>query len=512
MSQMPKRWCAGARRWTGVALVLSAAASGVTAQPLVDANGFVREEAYDHLRRALSDEDAVYADIEGSRLKTWLEEVVAFSRRSRDDGNRYWGRISGSQYEVMAADWTEAQFRRLGMHDIHRVDFDLGPQWFPIDWDLTASAGDDTLTFVSANPAMGSQTLELDGVEAVWVGLGTAADFAGRDIAGKAVIIQTILAPGQMGNSASWEGATIRAEELGAALILGVWGYGGNFAIWQRTNAFQMVRNDDGTSRYVNQTVSTPGFFLGFEDGRALRDLVAAGEPVTISARVEAETREGLSSPSIFGMLPGTTDETIYVMAHMDGYYDAALDNASGMAVMIGLADHFAGVPMSERRRNIVFIGTAGHHVGAPSALYLRDQGLLDNTALMINCEHIAPTQFIAFNNELRLTNTVSPRRWWVHGSQRLLDITLDAYRTFGVTVIGEMDGRATGEMMAIDKDAPSVQLIRSPEHKHTDGDVPELVPAAGLEAAARAFAKILDKANELDLEELQAAPVRSSR
>ena len=78
MSQMPKRWCAGARRWTGVALVLSAAASGVTAQPLVDANGFVREEAYDHLRRALSDEDAVYADIEGSRLKTWLEEVVAF--------------------------------------------------------------------------------------------------------------------------------------------------------------------------------------------------------------------------------------------------------------------------------------------------------------------------------------------------------------------------------------------------------------------------------------------------
>ena len=512
MSEMPRRRSLRASALTGVAAVMSITSGGAGAQPLVDANGVVREEAYDHLRRALADEDAVYADSEGPRLKTWLEEVVAFSLRSRDDGNRYWGRISGTQYEVMAADWTEAHFRRLGMHDIHRVDFDLGPQWFPIDWDLTASAGDETLTFASANPAMGSSTLALDGVEAVWVGLGTAADFAGRDVAGKAVIIQTILAPGQMGNSASWEGATIRAEEAGAALILGVWGYGGNFAIWQRTNAFQMVRNDDGTSRYVNQTVSTPGFFMGFEDGRKLRDLVAAGEPVTITARVEAETREGLSSPSIFGTLPGMTDENIYVMAHMDGYYDAALDNASGMAVMIGLADHFAGVPMSERRRNIVFIGTAGHHVGSPNAPYLRDQGLLENTALMINCEHIAPTQFVAFNKELRLTNTVSPRRWWVHGSQRLLDITLDAYRTFGVSVIGEMDGRATGEMMAIDKDAPSVQLIRSPEHKHTDGDVPALVPAAGLEAVARAFAKILDGANELDLEALQAAPVRSSR
>ena len=137
---------------------------------------------------------------------------------------------------------------------------------------------------------------------------------------------------------------------------------------------------------------------------------------------------------------------------------------------------------------------------------------MLENTALLLNCEHIAPTQFVAFNTELRRTTTVSPRRWWVHGSDRLLDITLDAYRTFGVSVIGEMDGRATGEMMAIDKEAPSVQLIRSPEHKHTDGDIPALVPAAGLEAVGRAFAKIIDQVNTLDLVELQPAERRSRR
>ncbi len=442
-----------------------------------------------------------------------MNDVVAISRQSRDDGHRYWGRIAGTEYEVLAADWTERHFRRLGMETVHRVDFDLRPQWFPVDWSLTASGGGQQLTFASANPATGSPSFP-QGIEAeaVWVGLGTAADFAGRDVAGKAVIIQTILAPGQMGNSASWEGATIRAEAAGAALIVGIWGYGGNLAVWQSTNAFQMVRNDDGTSRYVSESVDTPGFFMGFEDGRTLRDLVATGQPVTVSARAETETREGLWSPSIYGTLPGTTDETIYVMAHMDGYYDAALDNASGMAVMIGLAEQFARVPDAQRRRNITFIGTAGHHVGSPNAPYLRDQGMLEKAALMLNLEHIAPTQFIAFNNELRLTNTVSPRRWWVHGSSRLLDITLDAYRTFGVTLIGEMDGRATGEMMAIDKDAPSVQLIRSPEHKHTDGDIPALVPAAGLEAVARAFAKIIDQVNTLDLAELQPAPMRSSR
>ena len=77
---------------------------------------------------------------------------------------------------------------------------------------------------------------------------------------------------------------------------------------------------------------------------------------------------------------------------------------------------------------------------------------------------------------------------------------------------LGAMDGRATGEMMAIDKEAPPVQHIRSPEHKHTDWDVPERVPAAGIEAAARAFAKIVDRVNTLDLDELQPARRMSSR
>ena len=42
------------------------------------------------------------------------------------------------------------------------------------------------------------------------------------------------------------------------------------------------------------------------------------------------------------------------------------------------------------------------------------------------------------------------------HGRTKTLtrSITLDAYRTFGVSVIGAMDGRATGGVMAIDKEA----------------------------------------------------------
>ena len=121
----------------------------------------------------------------------------------------------------------------------------------------------------------------------------------------------------------------------------------------------------------------------------------------------------------------------------------------------------------------------------------------------MINCEHIAVSQTLNWQTTLRRSTAVSPKRWFVNGSTRLTDLTLEAYRTLGVSVIGDMDPSATGEMSAIARLAPSVQLIRSPEAKHTDADIRAFVPAVGLEAAGRAFAKIIDGVNQLDRKDL---------
>ena len=89
-------------------------------------------------------------------------------------------------------------------------------------------------------------------------------------------------------------------------------------------------------------------------------------------------------------------------MAHMDGWFDAALDNASGLSTMLTLAEHFAQVPKEKRRRTMIFIGTAGHHVGSPNAIYLRDKraDLLAKTALMINCEHVAVSQTLNWDDQ----------------------------------------------------------------------------------------------------------------
>jgi hypothetical protein len=98
-------------------------------------------------------------------------------------------------------------------------------------------------------------------------------------------------------------------------------------------------------------------------------------------------------------------------------------------------------------------------------------------------------------------------RRWWVYGSDTLAGLALDAYRTFGVAVYHEMEPNASGDMGQASLDAPSVQMIESPAFYHTDHDTPEIVPASGLEAVARAYAKLIDSVNGTDRRNLSAPP-----
>jgi len=158
---------------------------------LLDSNGYVRDDAY--ARPLVPAADQKYLRIDGLKMKETLKEVVAISLKSRDDGNKYWGRIAGSKYEGLMHDWVEAKFRKYNLQDTHRQPFKLPTQWFPTDWNYTFTAAGKSYTFRSVNPSLNSPATPPAGLEldVVWVGTGTAADFAGRDVRGKAVLIHT---------------------------------------------------------------------------------------------------------------------------------------------------------------------------------------------------------------------------------------------------------------------------------------------------------------------------------
>ena len=486
------------------AFCLAPADAWAQSQPMLDANGYVRDDAYPRLLLPAADQK--YAKIDGLRMKSTVNEIVAISLQSRDDGNKYWGRIAGTKYEAMTKDFIEKKFRAYGLDDVHTQEFPLPPQWIPTNWDYTFTSGGKSYTFQSVNPAVGSEPTPPGGLDldVVWVGTGTAADFAGRDVKGKAALIHSIPAPGSMGHSAAYNGAMARAFQNGAAAIGVIYGISDNFAIWQGL----------GNAGLADARLTVPAFFMGYQDGKVIREILGSGQPVRLKMKADIERRMGLKSMSIFGTLPGVSGENIIVMAHMDGWYEAALDNASGLSTMLALAEYFSQTPKQQRRRSITFIGTAGHHTGSPGSRWLHEHRdtALAKTVLAINCEHVSVSDTKYWNERLRKANVVAPRRWWVNGSPKLLDIVLNSYATFGVGLIADMDPNASGEMGIMARDVPSIQIIRSPVTKHTDDDKAAWVPAAGLEASARAYARIIDQVNKLDRNDIvPAAPARTT-
>ncbi len=427
-------------------------------------------------------------------------EQAEISRRHRDEVNaQFWGRIIGTWSDAESADWLAARFEAIGLSDVRIQPLALQPQWMPQSWEVSVTAGDRSRRLESAQPfyrAPGTPAEGLD-VDAVYVGLGSEADFAGRDVRGKAVFAYSI--PG-----APAEGAPRRAEERGAAVVFDV----------------HMLPGNMKYQAYPSGT-DLPAFTLGSEDGFAVRDSIteaATGAVPRVRVSLDVEMTPDLHTALVWGTLPGATDETIYVMAHRDGWFDASGDNASGVASMIGLAEYYAAIPQADRRRTLVFLGLDGHHnsgegstVGGRWLVEHRDE-LFEKTALVINAEHPSTVQTIVRarylrRDEISWANTYMPQQWYAGGPSRpnLQAIAVNAFEEFGVSILLEPNERPpAGDLGRVYRFTPGVATSEFFHYFHTDLETPETVPWTGLEATTRAYARIIDEVNELELDDLQ--------
>ncbi len=460
-----------------------------------------QEPAKPYLRWPTPPSEQAYASIDGNHLKEYVEDLTAISRRYRDRGHpQFWGRITGTEADAENARWLLEKFRKIGLSDVHEQALDLPPQWMPLSWAVTASAGGKTVALESAQPTSTSPGTSPGGLdlEAVDVALATEGDLAGRDLRGKAVFFYSAdYTSRQAGIS---NGAVKRIGDRGAAAIFITVAIPGNLR-----NQFYPVGS------------TVPTFSLGLQDGLAIHDLIGqsrGGQPPRVKIRLDVKTMPNLKTATVWGSLPGTSDETIFVVAHRDGWFEGATDNASGVATMLGLAQYFAKIPREQRRRTIHFLGTSGHHDNSGmTGHWLADhKEMFAKTAVIINCEHTSAEQLVYRAGVIRRTNTTVPLRWYVGGSARLEQIVVKAYDTFGVATYAEPEPSAGGEMGPYYQLAPSLQLIEGNLYWHSDHETADVVPPTGLAASTRAYAKIITDVNQLDLKDLARPQTAGAR
>jgi hypothetical protein len=431
-----------------------------------------------------------YAPIDGARMKEHVVELAQIAVRYRDQGHRWWGRLPGTSADRESMDYMTREFEKLGL-TVESFPYLLPTDWRPTDWAVSYTAADGArVELGTAFPVGGSKATGPEPVtaEAVWVGIGAGADFIGRDVRGKAVVIYSTFVPGGRSHSASDRAglfnANSRAVELGAALVINVMGVPGN-------GQFQ----PEGGLRQV------PHFTVSMDEGFALRDRLDRGERVVFTARLEVPELRDIPTAYTIATLPGSSDEEIVIMSHTDGYFQGATDNASGMASALELARFYAAKPLQERPRTIRFIQFPDHHHGEVArgrpevgidAIYPWER-----VALKLTMEHPSQTLLYLYNDGITGTNAVGAFRWNALGSATFEQMVFDTLREFGVSVYAIEDGPKNGNY------APSFHIIDHIVY-HTSLDAPELVPASGLERATRAFAAAIDRTNRMTMQELR--------
>jgi hypothetical protein len=437
-----------------------------------------------------------YRDVDGYRIKELIKKFTAISLESLDDGEQYWGRITGTKYDRMTTELMADEFSRLGLK-ITRQPFTVKELWYPTHWEGTYASSGKSGPLLTLFPINETRPTQAAGItaEAVWVGIGAAPDLLGRDLKGKAVLVYSTFVPGGRSHSASDRAGLFSSDTLvtkaGAALIINVMAVPGNGQF-----------NPEGAPTGPD---AVPTLTISQDEGFLLRDLLATGQKVQISLRLDIAHRQNVPSQNVYAVLPGASDEEVFVMAHTDGFFQGAMDNASGMATAIDIARHYAAVPQAQRPRTMVFVATPDHHHGETGRDLMIRTHDWSKVAVVLNAEHTSQTLFYMFNADLMTANAISARRWFASGSPTFQQLVKHTLQDFNVSVYTVPEARAGGSLGAVSPYAPSFHIIDHVIY-HTTLDTPEFVPAVGLAYSERALLKIIDETNKMTMAQIRGA------
>lgn len=166
--------------------------------------------------------------------------------------------------------------------------------------------------------------------------------------------------------------------------------------------------------------------WIGREHAAQVRALAQSGQ----SARLLSTGANRLvNSHNVVGVIPGSGagdkagNENIIITCHHDAPFASAVEDASGLAVLLALAKAFAAAQggRNQLRRDLVFVASSGHfHGGIGNRTFVERhaEGLLKRTVAAFGVEHIAEEAESDGHGGYRLTGRPEVRALFFDGSR----------------------------------------------------------------------------------------------
>ncbi len=277
--------------------------------------------------------------------------------------------------ETAAADFLMATFIELG-YSPARQEFEGTSLEASLTVDAPAGWGEDA---PRARPLTGSAAGSISGV-VEFVGLAKEEDIPEQGLDGRIALIER----GEITFGSKVE----RVRDAGAEAAI-------------------VFNNQPGGFRgRLGRRAEIPAIAVSQANGVRIRELISEGR-VEVTLMVE-ETSE--PSQNLIAELPGTGDGVIVVGAHYDTTPGSvgASDNASGMGVLLALAEKLAGTSFPFTLRFIAFgaeetgLNGSDHYVDSLS----RDE--LSRIYAMVNIDAIGSGRVVTVSGDRWLTNHVS--------------------------------------------------------------------------------------------------------
>lgn len=335
------------------------------------------------------------------------------------------GRAPGSVGEEKTAAYLEAQMKRIGLQpgnngsyfqDVPMVETTADEAATSLS--LTTSSGKRDLKF-GTDYVIGTRTgqteVKLDASDMVFVGYGVDApeqqwnDYAGQDWTGKTVVMfvndpgfhakdEALFGGNRMTYYGRWTYKFEEAARKGAAAALIVHDTAGASYGWDVVKnswagpQYDLPAKDDPEKRIPLQGwLSADAARQLFADAGLDLDAAYASagkrgfKPVPLKAKATVSLKSSITektSRNVIGVLPGATkpDEAVLYMAHWDhlgkhegeegdNIYNGAVDNATGVAGILEIAEAFAHQD-PKPARSVVFVAVTLEESGLLGSKY----------------------------------------------------------------------------------------------------------------------------------------------
>jgi hypothetical protein len=246
---------------------------------------------------------------------------------------------------------------------------------------------------------------------------------------------------------------------------------------------------------YRRSPMKIPGMWVTKKEAARIRTLLPEHPRATM--RLTTHRREVVARQPI-GIIEGRSKDTVMIQSHHDSRGPGAVEDGSGTAEVLGLADYYGRVVRKTGRRpakTLMFTTFDTHFTGYQAHMHFVKKYLTDKRTpyrIVANdtIEHIAKKGRVGPDGKLQLLDESEPRGFFENLSaggkamlaQSILDNQLDATAMLNGAVLQPV-GLPTDASFTSLAGVPTVSLIAGPIYLYDDADTlaavdrPSLVP-----------------------------------